>query len=50
MHNKKNYNSLTSLAKVVVQIYKIFFNLPYFAELIPLNYNAKVTDITIKYG
>lgn len=50
MHNRKIYNDLTSPAKGVVQIYKIFLNLPYFAELIPLDYKVELTHISIKYG
>lgn len=50
MHNRKINNDLTSLAETVVQIYKVFFNLPYFFQLIPLDYEVELTYISIKYG
>ena len=50
MHNRKIYNDLTSLAKIVVQIYNVFLNLPYFADLIPPYYKGELTHITVKYG
>lgn len=50
MHNRKFYADFTSLAKIVVQIYKLFLNLPYFADLIPLDYKVELAHITIKYG
>lgn len=50
MHNRKIYSDLTFLARTVVQIYKVFLNLPYFSQLIPLNYKVELTRISIKYG